>query len=203
MKNTCSALLLSVTIVFLAFCSSIAAPPPSSGNSSNHNASNNSSASTGQALNGHIASLKEKFPSEEEWLKACVAQASQVNYELVVYNKGLSSELVDTKKEIETVKRKNNDSVARTANLKEKQEEIERIVAWSNKKLEAARQEIEAQQHVAAEATKSQKNEYAAKLKGEVKTLKANIAEMEKKSKAFVSLSTSINAPPPTKKKTK
>ena len=202
MKNTCIGLLLSVTIVFLTFCVSVAASSPSSTNSLSQQPSNSSNNPTDQSISGHIASKKETFPSVEQWLSACVAEASQVNQELVVYNKGLSSQLIDTKKEIETVKRKYKDSEVRRVNLKEKQEELDRILAWSKIKLETARKELEAQQHVVAEATKSQKNDYAAKLKGEVKTLKANITEMEKRSRAFASLSTSINAQPPTKKRT-
>lgn len=203
MKNTCSVLLQCVTILFFAFFLPMVTPHYSYANSLSQQPSNSSSGSSEQAFNGHIASLKEKFPSEEQWLNACVGLASQVNYELTVYNKGLNCQLADTKKEIETVKRKIKESDVRAAKLKEKQEEVDRIFAWSNKKLEAARREVEAQQHIVAEATKSQQNAHAAKLKGEVKKLKANITEMEKKSKAFAALSTSINAPPSTKKKTK
>lgn len=203
MKSTCSFLFIYMTALFFVFCFSIIIPQSSSANSSKNNALNKSTGSTDQSFSGHVASLKGEFKSKEEWLKACVAQASQVNYELAVYNKGLGCKLADTKKEIETVKKKIKESDVRAAKLKETQEEVDRVLSWSNKKLEAARREVEAQQYVAAEAAKSQKNEYATKLKKEVKTLKANIAEMEKKSKTFASLSASLNAPQPTKKKTK
>ena len=155
MKNTCIGLLLCVTIVFLTFCASVAAPSPSSTNSATQQPFNNSTGSNDPAFKNHIANKKETFPSEEQWLNACVSQASQVNHELVVYNKGLSRQLIDTKQEIEIVKRKYKDSEARRVNLKEKQEEMDRILAWSKIKLETARKELEAQQHVVAEATKS------------------------------------------------
>ena len=146
----------------------------------------------GYAYGNHVAGQKAKYASEEDWLDACVAEAQLANLDLSNYNKGLSKQVTDAEKEIVALKKKQKNAKTRQAKLQEKQAEVTQMLASNNNKLQRAKKELEAQQYVTGEATKIQKSDHASTMNGEVENLKANIAELEKRTKALASLSASM-----------
>lgn len=147
---------------------------------------------TGYAYGNHVAHQKAKYASEEDWLDACVTEAQWANLDLSIYNKGLAQQVTDAEKEIVALKKKQKNAKTRQAKLQEKQVEVSQMLTSNNNKLERAKKELEAQQYVTGEATKSQKSDHATTMNGEVEDLKANIAELEKRTKALASLSASM-----------
>jgi len=146
----------------------------------------------GFAYGNHVAGQKAKYASEEDWLDACVAEAQLANLDLTIYNKGLVQQVTDTEKEIVALKKKQKNAKTRQVKLQQKQAEVGQMLASTNIKMERAKKELEAQLYVSGEATKSQKSDHATTLNGEVEELKANIAELEKRTKALASLSASM-----------
>lgn len=146
----------------------------------------------GFAYGNHVAGQKTKYASEEDWLDACVGEAQLANLDLKIYNKGLAQQVTDAEKEIVTLKKKQKNAKTRQAKLQQKQAEVGQMLASTAIKMEGAKKELEAQLYVTGEATKSQKSDHATTLNGEVEELKANIVELEKRTKALASLSASM-----------
>jgi len=146
----------------------------------------------GYTYGNHVAGQKAKYASEEDWLDACVGEAQLANLDLKIYNKGLAQQVTDAEKEIVALKKKQKNAKTRQAKLQQKQAEVEKMLASTTIKMEGAKKELEAQQYVTGEATKSQKSDHATTLNGEVEELKANIVELEKRTKALASLSASM-----------
>lgn len=146
----------------------------------------------GYAYGDHIAGQKEKYAKEEDWLDACVADAKKTNQELLVYNDTLTMQIDDVRKETAALRKKYKNSTALQARLKERQKNVDQMLATTNTKLEFAKKELEAQQYTADEARKSKKNDYAVSMDSEVEHLKVTVAELEKRTKELASLSASM-----------
>ncbi len=150
-------------------------------------------AAGGFAYGNHVAGQKEKYTKEEEWLDACVAQARTANQDLTLYNDGVTKMIIDIKSQTADLKGKHKNAKNRQVKMKELQREVDQKLAATNTKLESAKKELEASRYVADDARKSQKNDYATTLDSEVEGLKANIAELEKRTNDLASLSASMS----------
>lgn len=147
----------------------------------------------GYAYGSHVASQKEKYAKEEDWLEACIAEARQKNQEIMVYNQDLSKQIAGLKKETQALKKQYKDTKIRNAKLKEKKVEVDGVIESANKELAASKAELEAQTSVVADARKSGQNDYAVTLDSEMETLKANIKELEKRTEELASMSASMS----------
>lgn len=150
-------------------------------------------AAAGYAYGNHIGGKKAEYAKTEDWLDACVADAHKVNQEMATYNQELSTQIVSIEKETAQLKKKKLKAKTKQAQLKEKQDVTNQLLAKANTQLEAAKKELEAQQHISQEAKKEQKTDYAVSLDSEVEGLKANITELEKRTKDLASLSASMS----------
>lgn len=147
----------------------------------------------GYAYGSHVAGQKEKYASEEEWLNACIAQAKAANQEMATYNQSLTTQIGAIQKETAALKKKKKISKTKLATLKQRQDDVNQMLAAANNKMELAKRELEVQQHLSDEVKKSQKSDFAVTLDGEVENLKANITELEKRTKDLASLSASMS----------
>lgn len=150
-------------------------------------------AATGYAYGNHIGGKKAEYAKTEDWLDACVADAHKVNQEMTTYNQELSTQIASIEKETAQLKKKKMKAKTKQAQMKEKQNATNQLLAKANTQLEAAKKELEAQQHISQEAKNEQKTDYAVSLDSEVEGLKANIADLEKRTKDLASLSASMS----------
>ncbi len=150
-------------------------------------------AAGGYAYGDHVAGQKKNYASTEDWLDACVADAQKANQAMTAYNQELNSQIVTLQNDTATLKEKYKTAKTRQDKLKEKQSEVDQLLAKANTQLDSAKKELEAQQFVAGEAKKENKNAYAVTLDSEVEGLKANITELEKRTKDLASLSASMS----------
>ena len=147
----------------------------------------------GFAYGNHVAGQKAQYAKEEEWLDACITQARAANQEIVTFNQNLTKEIEKIQQETVALKKKKKNAKTRQAKLQARQNEVDSMLAATNKKLELARNELGAQQHAVEEAKKSEQSDFAVTLDGEVENLKTNIAELEKRTKDLASLSASMS----------
>ncbi len=147
----------------------------------------------GYAYGSHVASQKEKYAKEEDWLEACIADAKKKNQEIIAYNQDLSKQIAVLKKDTKALKKRYKDTQTRNAKLQDKKAEVEGVMASANKELAASKAELEAQNSVIADARKNGQNDYAVTLDSEVETLKANIKELEKRTEELASMSASMS----------
>lgn len=149
----------------------------------------------GKVYGDHVVSQKKKFASEEAWLDACTTEAKKVNKDLAAYKKELSRQISSTKKEIAALEKKQISAQLKQADLKDKQEKVNKMQASTAEKLKLAKRELEAQQiaqFLSDEAKKNQKGDHVRTMSSEMETLKANIAELEKRTETLAALSASM-----------
>ncbi len=147
----------------------------------------------GYAYGSHVASQKEKYAKEEDWLEACIAEARRRNQEILVYNQDLANQIAVLQKDTKALKKQYKNMQTRNAKLKEKKVEVEKAIESANKELATSKAELEAQNTVVADARKSGQNDYAQTLDSEMETLKANIKELEKRTEELASMSASMS----------
>jgi len=147
----------------------------------------------GYAYGSHVASQKEKYAKEEDWLEACIAEARRRNQEILVYNQDLANQIAVLQKDTKALKKQYKNMQTRNAKLKEKKVEVEKAIESANKELATSKAELEAQHTVVADARKSGQNDYAQTLDSEMEILKANIKELEKRTEELASMSASMS----------
>ena len=149
----------------------------------------------GLAYGNHVVSQKKKFASEEAWLNACTVEARKVNRDLASYKKKLSSEINTTKKEVAVLQKNRKNAQSKQTELKAKQEKVKKMQASTEEKLKLAKRELEAQQiarFMSDEAKKNKNGDHVLSMNSEMETLKANIAELEKRTETLAALSASM-----------
>lgn len=147
----------------------------------------------GYAYGNHVANQKAKYAQEEDWLDACIAQARQKNQEIVAYNQDLTRQIDKLKKETASLRKQYKNKKTRVAKLKDKKAATDSLLEAANKELASAKQELEAQQSVRAEAEKSGKGDFVVTLDSEIAQLKGNIKELEKRTDELASMSASMS----------
>lgn len=147
---------------------------------------------TGLAVGNFVAKKKLEYANEEDLLNAAIAKAQLANLDLAIYNKGLAQQVTDAEKEIVALKKKREGAKTRKANLQKKKAEVDQMLASCLNKLEVAKNELNSQGDLAGKMEKSAKGDHATTMNGEVEELKANIAELEKRTKDLASLSASM-----------
>ena len=149
----------------------------------------------GLAYGNHVVSQKKKFASDEAWLDACTAEAKKVNRDLASYKKELSRQINSTKKEIAALKKKQKSAQLKQAELNEQQDKVKKMQASTEGKLKLSKRELEAQQiaqFMSDEAKKNKTGDHVRTMNSEMETLKANIAELEKRTETLAALSVSM-----------
>ena len=149
----------------------------------------------GLAYGDHVVSQKEKFASDEAWLDACTAEAKKVNKDLAAYKTELSLQINSTKKEIAALEKKQISAQLKQVDLKDKQDKVNKMQTSTAEKLKLAKRELEAQQiaqFMSDEAKKSKDGDHVRSMNSEMETLKANIAELEKRTETLAALSASM-----------
>jgi uncharacterized protein YcfJ len=146
----------------------------------------------GYAYGNHVANQKEQYAKEEDWLEACIAEAKKTNETMVRYNKELSQQIVELRRDTEALRQQHADAKTRTVKLKAKKNEVDGLARSADKELAAARSELAAQKTVVADARKSGQSDYAQTLDNQLETLNANIRELEKQTEELASMSAAM-----------
>lgn len=102
----------------------------------------------GYAWGAHVASKKEQYASQEDYLDAVIASARQVNENTQQYNASLTSDIDKIDREANTLVRQYNEKKIQKAALEAKRKETETKAAEAKKQLAAVNTEIEIQQKV-------------------------------------------------------
>lgn len=147
----------------------------------------------GYAVGNHIANQKARYASEEDWLNACIAEARKKNGEWIAYNKQLSTDIAQLKRDTAALKKEYANQQTRKAKLLEKKMGVDALNAQVAKELAAAREELKAQQSVAVQVREGASTDTMNAFDSEIAQLKTNIKDLEKQTNALASLSASMS----------
>ena len=131
----------------------------------------------GFAWGNHVASKKEKFASEEDYLDAVITSAREVNDETRQYNVELQNEINRLEHETEQLARKYKQKRVAKATLQERLQEVNAKREEAKKQLAIVESEIQIQQRV---LQTEQNNAESAQAKSQLASMEAEIAQLEK-----------------------
>lgn len=143
----------------------------------------------GYAYGTHVASEKEKYAKEEDWLDACIASAQEVNEDARQYNVALSKEMDQLDRETETLAAQYKNKQVTKAALAEEKKKVDEKLAQTQEKTKRAKWELENQEKVLAEAKAEGKTNLAQNLEKEINQLKKHITELEGHAEKLASMS--------------
>lgn len=143
----------------------------------------------GYAYGTHVASQKEKYASEEDWLDQCIASARKVNQETAAYNQSLADQLKTLDAETARLAAAYEKKQAKAAQLEAEKEKIDAAQKEAAEKLKRAKFELESQQKALAQVDEKGSAQQAEQLNVEIGRLNRQIAELEAHTDTLASLS--------------
>ncbi len=148
----------------------------------------------GFAYGTHVASEKEKYATQEDWLDDCIVSLDKTNKETKAYNEQLAKNIEELDRETARLAAAyQNKSVEKTA-LRAEKEKIDARLAEAQEKLKRAKWELENQEKVLAEAQKDKgQGGQVTKLDTEIANLKKQIASLEGHTEELASLSSRMS----------
>lgn len=143
----------------------------------------------GYAYGTHVASQKEKYASEEDWLDECIASARKVNQDTAAYNQSLGEQLKALDAETARLAAAYEKKQVEAASLEAEKEKIETAQKEAAEKLKRAKFELESQQKALAQVDEKGSAKQTEQLNTEIGSLNKQIAELEAHTDTLASLS--------------
>lgn len=143
----------------------------------------------GYIYGNHVATQKEKYAKEEDWLDACLVEVRGANEIVAAYNKSLQQEITFLKKEKKNILAIYTDKKKQKEKMVVAKKEINKQKKSAEKALAAAKAEHETQSSVAVQAKESGQKDYAEDLDSEIEVLEASIKELEASTDELASMS--------------
>lgn len=131
----------------------------------------------GFAWGNHVASKKEKFASEEDYLDAVITSAREVNDETRQYNVELQNEINRLEYATQQLARQYEQKRVTKMALQEQVQEVDAKRAEAKKQLAMVESEIQIQQRV---LQTEQKSAESVRAKSQLANMEAEIAQLEK-----------------------
>ena len=137
-----------------------------------------------------VAATKDKAITAEERLDREIAAAQKYNKELLAYNTQLAAEIKQLSLQANRLRQQYRQGTVKAAQLTSERKQVAAKVASSEKKLAAARKELERQDANYKELSTGEtaSNPNTKKLKGEIEQIRSNIAKIEKGSEELASI---------------
>lgn len=123
----------------------------------------------GLAYGNHVANKKAAYASQEAWLDACIARATQVNQDAVAYNRRLSSRITKLRSEIAAAKANGNKS-----ELRKLKSTVADLRKETRQQVKLVDSEISAQNQVVDETGSSNLRSRVSNLKSTRSSLQSN-----------------------------
>lgn len=133
----------------------------------------------GRAYGGHVASKKEEFASQEDYLDACLAEARRHYQEARAYNETLQTDIARMNRELDEMLAAGQRSRSEQDALKALQEQVKARIESTNEKIEALRVEIIIQNSVVAQEEESGDAQRIAELRETINRLEDQRAALQ------------------------
>lgn len=150
-------------------------------------------AGAGYIYGNHVASQKEKFASQEDWLDACIASATKTNQETRAYNKELTTEITSLKARSKALKKGYKKKTATRAQMLAQKEKVEKTLKTAQQQLDKAKYELKEQQSVVQQIKPGESPEQSRALDNRIADLKKAVNDLEKKTETLASLSATMS----------
>ncbi|GAB6146030.1 hypothetical protein [Desulfocicer niacini] len=148
----------------------------------------------GNVYGRHVATEKQKYAKEEEWLDACIASLEETNQETIAYNEELSVKIETLEAETSQLATAYKAKKTGKKTLLAKKKTVDSQLTDARKKLDRARFELTNQEQVLAQARRDQTQKtYEKTLDNKIALLKANIAELETHTEQLASMSSRMS----------
>jgi uncharacterized membrane protein YebE (DUF533 family) len=123
----------------------------------------------GLAYGNHVANKKAAYASQEAWLDACIARATQVNRDAVAYNNRLSNRIASLRSQIAAARASNN-----KVELRKLQSTVTTLRKETRQQVQLVESEIDAQDEVVNETGSSNLRSRVSTLKSTRSSLRSN-----------------------------
>lgn len=127
----------------------------------------------GRAYGGHIASKKEEFASQEDYLDACLAEARKQYQEARAYNDKLYQDIARLNRELDELLTAGQRSRSEQAALRTWREQVQARIRSAEEQVEALNVEITIQNSVVAQEETDGDAARIAQLRSEIRNLEA------------------------------
>ncbi len=148
----------------------------------------------GYAYGSYVADQKEKYANEEDWYNASIAEAEERNSQLAEYNRGLKTRVAELQQATDSLKARYKEKKVEKEQLLAEKENVDKLKKEADERLSAAKKELNAQNSVMAEMKKDGGNsDFEEPLSSQIKSLKANIKALEKRTQELASMSEAMS----------